>query len=65
MLDVDYEKKIIDLSERLLELKQEKSNSKTFGNKSQETKAFVELTKDSYMIVSMKGDRNTFGVCLL
>ena len=57
-MDVDYEKKIIDLSERLLELKQEKS-------KSQETKAFVELTKDSYMIVSMKGDRNTFGVCLL
>lgn len=49
MLDIDYEKKIIDLSERLADLKQ--------APKQQESKAFVELTKDSYMVVSMKGNR--------
>ena len=57
MLDVDYEKKIVDLSERLVDIKQ--------TLKQQETKAFVELTKDSYMIVSMKGDRSKFGMCVL
>jgi hypothetical protein len=39
-LDVDYDKKIIDLSEKLL---------------SKSTKTIVELTKDCYMIVSCKG----------
>lgn len=49
MLDVDNDKKIIDLSEKLVD-------SKNLDNTT------VELTKDSYMIVRQKG---IFGVCLL
>ena len=51
VLDVDYEKKIIDLSERLVGVQTEKS-------KQLEPKAIVELTKDNYMIVSLKGNRS-------
>jgi hypothetical protein len=48
-LDVDNDKKIVDLSEKLVDQKAS-------------TKAKVQLTKDSYMIVSQN---NAFGVCLL
>lgn len=58
MLDTDYEKKIIDLSERL-------TNQKISKTSDQVSKAFVELTKDSYMVVSLKNNRSQFGVCLL
>ncbi len=58
VLDVDYEKKIIDLSERLVGFQTEKS-------KQLDPKAVVELTKDNYMIVSLKGNRSQFGICLL
>ena len=46
---------MLDLSERL-------SSSE---GKAIKDKAFVELTKDFYMIVSFKSDRSKFGVCLL
>jgi len=59
ILDVDYEKKIIDLSERLVDQKQQLTKH------SESSKAFVELIKDSYMVVSMKGNRTQFGFCLL
>lgn len=41
ILDIDFEKKIIDLSEKLHDSKLPKSE-----------KATIQLTKDSYMIVS-------------
>jgi len=49
VLDVDNDKKIIDLSEKLVDAKSH-------------SKAVVELTKDTYMVVSQKG---AFGICLL
>jgi ribosomal protein S1 len=49
VLDVDNDKKIIDLSEKLVDAK---SNNKTI----------CELTKDAFMVVSSKG---SYGVCIL
>jgi hypothetical protein len=47
---------MLDLSERVI------NDVKAGKDKS---KAVVELTKDSYMIVSLKQNRQKFGVCLL
>jgi ribosomal protein S1 len=56
LLDIDYDRKMLDLSERVIkDVKAGKDKSK----------AVVELTKDSYMIVSLKQNRQKFGVCLL
>ena len=49
---------MLDLSERL----DGKSSGKTIKDNG---KAFVELTKENYMIISFKQDRGQFGVCLL
>lgn len=58
VLDVDQDKKMLDLSERL--------DGKPLGKQIKDNeKAFVELTKEHYMIVSFKQDRGQFAVCLL
>jgi len=57
LLDIDCDKKMLDLSERVVI-----KDTKSVKDKS---KAVVELTKDSYMIVSLKSDRQKFGVVLL
>ncbi len=56
LLDIDCDRKMLDLSERVIK------DAKAGKDKS---KAVVELTKDSYMIVSLKQNRQKFGVCLL
>lgn len=48
---------MLDLSERVA--------SKDVKSGKDKSKAVVELTKDSYMIVSLKNDRQKFGVVLL
>lgn len=61
VLDIDTEKKIVDLSERLVE-----SSEPTEKGKPKEIqKAFVELSKENYMIISMKSNRKIIGVCVL
>ena len=57
LLDIDCDKKMLDLSERVA--------SKDVKSGKDKSKAVVELTKDSYMIVSLKNDRQKFGVVLL
>ena len=66
VLDIDSEKKIVDLSERLYsaeESKQKKAKKGEEGNSYQ--KAVVELNKEQYLVVSLKSDRTSIGVCLL
>ena len=65
VLDVDAEKKIVDLSERLVA--QESADAKADDKKSKKEyqKAIVELNKDEYLIISLKNDRSKIGVCLL
>jgi len=64
VLDVDPDTKIVDLSERLVKegAKNETSSSKA-GKELQ--KAVVELSKDNYLVVSLKSQRSRVGVCLL
>lgn len=57
VLDIDSNKKIADLSERLIE-------SKTSKLKFENQKAIVELNKEQYLIVSLKKARQQIGVCI-
>lgn len=60
LLDVDNDKQMLDLSERLC------SVDKSAASKIKENaKAVVEVVKENYMIVSMKADRTQFAVCLI
>lgn len=59
-MDIDREKQILDLSERLHGHQPAHSSPAT-----KSAKAIVELTKDNYMIVTLADQRNQFGVCLL
>ena len=53
VLDVDYDKKIIDLSEKLVGQQKDQSSK---------NKAVVQLTKGDYMICTLQ---DKFGVCLV
>lgn len=55
MLDIDCDKRMIDLCQR---------NEQPQINKDK-SRAVVELTKECYTIVSMKSNRDKFGVYLL
>lgn len=60
MLDVDNDKQMLDLSERLCSVdKNDKSKLK------ENSKAIVEVIKENYMIVSLKQNRTSLAVCLL
>lgn len=60
MLDVDNDKQMLDLSERLCSVdKKDKSKLK------ENSKAIVEVIKENYMIVSLKQNRTSLAVCLL
>lgn len=67
ILDIDYEKKIVELSERLVgqeESKQANASKKAPG-KTEFQKAVVELNKEQYLVVTLKSDRTKVGVCIL
>lgn len=53
-MDIDFEKEIVDLSERLVEKKSGKSQK---IKKGQTLKAIVELNKEEYLIISFKQNR--------
>lgn len=59
VLDIDRDKHMLDLSERLAEVA---PSSKAIKDAA---KVCVELTKENYMIVCFKQDRSKFAVCLL
>lgn len=67
VLDIDNEKRIVDLSERLFTVEEESKVSK----KSKDAiwggyqKAVVELNKEKYLVVTLKSDRTRVAVCLL
>jgi len=58
-MDIDLEKEIMDLSERLLEKSSSKSQT---VKKGQNVKAIVELNKEDYLIVSFKQNRKQIGL---
>lgn len=59
LLDVDSEKKIIDLSEKLGNAESQDS-SKKMGNK-----VLVELVKENYLVVTLKSNRCQVGVIIM
>lgn len=68
ILDIDFEKRIVDLSERLSTSgDQEESKTAKKAKKGDQSfqKAVVELNKEKYLVVSLKSDRSQVGVCIL
>ena len=73
VLDIDREKKIVDLSERLYSVEESKASNTGAGKKKaakQQTesgyqKAVVELNKEQYLVVTLRSDRSKLAVCLL
>jgi ribosomal protein S1 len=61
ILDCDTNKAILDLSERLAQTS--KSKKTQFNGTNQ--KAFVELSKDNYLVVTLKADRSKIAACIL
>lgn len=51
-MDIDFEKEIIDLSERLCQKSSKKHESPKVGHN---YKAIVELNKEDYLLISFKG----------
>jgi ribosomal protein S1 len=60
VLDVDFDKKIADLKE--ISDKQTEEGSKTF-KPDQKVKVIVEINKEGYLVVSLKSQRQTLGLC--
>jgi translation initiation factor 2 alpha subunit (eIF-2alpha) len=60
VLDCDTEKAIVDLSERLSTSKQSEESSKKSAQK-----AFVEVVKDQYLVVTLKSNRSKVVACIL
>ena len=61
VLDVDTDKKIIELSERLSTDEESKEASKLKEN----LKSVVEMNNERYLVVTLKNQRNKIGVCIL
>lgn len=61
-MDIDLEKEIMDLSERLVEKHSSKSQPVKEG---QTVKAIVELNKEDYLIVTFKQNRKQVGLLQL
>ena len=62
VLDVDTDKKIIELSERLTT----DGATKDIQTKLKDNvKAIVEMNNERYLVVTLKNQRSTIGVCLL
>ena len=61
VLDVDTDKKIIELSERLSTDEESKQASKLKEN----LKSVVEMNNERYLVVTLKNQRNKIGVCIL
>lgn len=66
VLDIDPVKRIVDLSERLALASGQKTSSKDF-EAGRRCTANIELNKESYIIVSVKGPNKNYGIgiCLL
>jgi len=66
VLDIDFEKKIVDLSERLQGFEEVKKKSeKKDGQAGGFQKAVVELNKEQYLVLSLKSDRTQLALCIL
>ena len=65
VLDIDFEKKIVDLSERLVSNEESKKAKKKDAKQEGFQKAVVELNKEKYLVVSLKADRSRVGLCVL
>jgi len=61
-MDIDFEKEIVDLSERLADSEKSKSSAKINANSVQN--AVVELNKEDYLIVSFKQNKRKFGILM-
>lgn len=61
VLDIDFEKELLDLSERLASEKISASKVKVGAN----FKVTVELNKDDYLLVSFKQSKQTIGVLMM
>ena len=62
VLDVDTDKKIIELSERLTT---DGANKDIQTKLKDNVKAIVEMNNERYLVVTLKNQRSTIGVCLL
>ena len=68
VLDIDFEKRIVDLSERLatpVDEEESKQSKKAKHGDHSFQKSVVELNKEKYLVVSLKNDRSQVGVCIL
>ena len=69
MLDIDNEKRIVDLSERLYTVEESKVSKKSRKEEAASSKGYqkavVELNKESYLVVTLKADRSRVAICLL
>ena len=61
VLDVDTDKKIIELSERLVSDKAADQEKKLKENQ----KAIIEMNNEKYLVVTLKSNRSRIGVCIL
>lgn len=61
-MDIDFEKEIIDLSEKIADSEKSKQAAKINPNSTQT--ATVELNKEDYLIVSFKSNKRKFGLLL-
>lgn len=62
-MDIDFEKEIVDLSEKIAEKSSKKAKEQPIKKGSQQ-KAVVELNKEHYLIVSYKSNPNQFGLVM-
>ena len=65
VMDIDFDKKIVDLSERLATKDQEETKQAKSAKQTTLQKAVVELNKEQYLVVSLKADRSQIGVSIL
>ena len=61
VLDVDTDKKIIELSERL----STDGASKEASKQKENLKSLVEMNNERYLVVTLKNQRTKIGVCIL
>ena len=62
-MDIDFEKEIVDLSEKIAEKTSKKSKDQQIKKGTQQ-KAVVELNKEHYLIISYKSNPSQFGLVM-
>ena len=62
-MDIDFEKEILDLSERIAEKSSKKAKDSKISKGSQQ-RVVIELNKEHYLIVSYKSNPHKFGLVM-